>query len=471
MSDAGYGRLGAPYAFPSQWQVFSLRDLCLKIGSGATPSGGQAAYLATRENWALIRSQNVRDRQFDATGLAFISDDQAASLQGVLLKEGDVLLNITGDGVTFARSCQVPASALPAVVNQHVCVIRPDTEKVDPGYVLAFLTHPAVKSYIESFNAGGSRRAITKAAIESFCLPVPAKCLQKAITQVLGSLDEKIELNRRMNDTLEAMARSIFQSWFVDFDPVHAKAGGESPESICRRLGLTPELLALFPDDFEDAINGVIPAGWTPSTLGDQAKAYGGFIQTGPFGSQLHASDYVDEGIPVVMPQDLVNRRISVAKVARVSEDMAQRLSRHALQPGDVVYSRRGDVERHALISEREAGWLCGTGCLLVRLGRGWPSQAYLSEALDWPATREWLVRHAVGATMPNLNTSILGDVPLLIPPAPLMAAFEQVARSLRQQQMTNSLESESLAETRDALLPRLLSGELMPPELFQGEA
>ena len=88
MSDAGYGRLGAPYAFPSQWQVFSLRDLCLKIGSGATPSGGQAAYLATRENWALIRSQNVRDRQFDATGLAFISDDQAASLQGVLLKEG-----------------------------------------------------------------------------------------------------------------------------------------------------------------------------------------------------------------------------------------------------------------------------------------------------------------------------------------------------------------------------------------------
>ena len=179
----------------------------------------------------------------------------------------------------------------------------------------------------------------------------------------------------------------------------------------------------------------------------------------------------MDEGIPVVMPQDLVNRRISVAKVARVSEEMAQRLSRHALQPGDVVYSRRGDVERHALISEREAGWLCGTGCLLVRLGRDWPSQAYLSEALDLPATREWLVRHAVGATMPNLNTSILGGVPLLIPPTPLMAAFEQGARSLRQQQMTNSLESESLAETRDALLPRLLSGELMPPELFQGEA
>jgi type I restriction enzyme S subunit len=441
----------------------------LKIGSGATPTGGQAAYLRDRDNWALIRSQNVHDRQFEATGLAFISDDQAASLQGVRLQEGDVLLNITGDGVTFARACQVPASALPAVVNQHVCIIRPDPEKVDAGYVLAYLTHPAVKSYIESFNAGGSRRAITKAAIESFSLPVPDKSQQQAIAEVLGSLDEKITLNRRVNDTLEAMARAIFQSWFIDFDPVRAKTGGESPESICQRLRLTPEQLALFPADFEEAVDGVVPAGWTQSTLGEQAKAHRGFIQTGPFGSQLHASDYVDEGIPVVMPQDMVNRRVSVSKVARVSEDMAQRLSRHALQPGDVVYSRRGDVERHALVSEREAGWLCGTGCLLVRLGAGWPSQAYLSEALDFPATREWLVRHAVGATMPNLNTSILGAVPLLVPPAPLMQAFERIVGPLRRQQIANCLESDTLAETRDALLPKLLSGELRPDETCLG--
>ena len=264
-----------------------------------------------------------------------------------------------------------------------------------------------------------------------------------------------------MNETLEAMARAIFQSWFVDFDPVRAKASGESAESICQCLGLTPELLALFPDSFEVSALGEVPKGWTHSTLAAEAKHYGGFIQTGPFGSQLHASDYVDEGVPVVMPQDLNNRRISVERIVRVTEEMAQRLTRHRVRPGDVVYSRRGDVERHALVSDREAGWLCGTGCLLVRLGAAWPSQAYLSEVLDLPVTREWLVRHAVGATMPNLNTSILGDVPLLMPSEQLLHAFEAVAGPFRTQQVASSVESDSLAHVRDALLPKLLNGEI----------
>jgi type I restriction enzyme S subunit len=327
----------------------------------------------------------------------------------------------------------------------------------EPRFISYLLKTVNFQAYSDKAAVPGvNRNHLHEAAVQ-----IPSIDQQKAISRFLGDLDDKIELNRRMNDTLEAMARAIFQSWFVDFDPVCAKAAGEPIESISQRLGLTPELLTLFPDDFEDSFEGVIPAGWLQSTLGAQAKLHGGFIQTGPFGSQLHAADYVDEGIPVVMPQDLVSRRVSVAKVARVTKEMAERLSRHALQPGDVVYSRRGDVERHALVSERESGWLCGTGCLLVRLGHSWPSQAYLSEALDLPTTREWLVRHAVGATMPNLNTSILGDVPLLVPPAPLMEAFEKIAGSLRQQQMANSLESESLAETRDTLLPKLLSGEL----------
>ena len=99
----------------------------------------------------------------------------------------------------------------------------------DPGYVLSYLTHPAVKSYIESFNAGGSRRAITKGHIESFEIALPPLAEQHAIAHILGTLDDKIELNRRMNETLEAMARALFKSWFVDFDPVRAKAEGRRP--------------------------------------------------------------------------------------------------------------------------------------------------------------------------------------------------------------------------------------------------
>ena len=454
----------------SEWQQIALGEL-FKVKHGFAFKGEhftdekQGTVLVTPGNFAVGGGFQDGKRKYY----------KGPVLEEYVLKPGQVVVSMTDlsrESDTLGYAASIPDDSVTWLHNQRVGLLefKPSVPTV-PRFIEYLLRTREYRSWVIGSATGTTVKHTAPSRIESYTTCIPGLAEQHSIAQVLGALDDKIELNRRVNDTLEAMARAIFQSWFVDFDPVRAKAGGESSESICQRLYLTPELLALFPDDFEDAINGVIPAGWTQSTLGDQAKAHGGFIQTGPFGSQLHASDYVDEGIPVVMPQDLVNRRISVAKVARVSEEMAQRLSRHALQPGDVVYSRRGDVERHALISEREAGWLCGTGCLLVRLGRDWPSQAYLSEALDLPATREWLVRHAVGATMPNLNTSILGGVPLLIPPTPLMAAFEQVARSLRQQQMTNSLESESLAETRDALLPRLLSGELMPPELFQGEA
>lgn len=338
--------------------------------------------------------------------------------------------------------------------------IRPK-KTLNNYYLLYWFMLAGSTGSLEPYFTGTTIKHLTGKAVDALELTLPPIEVQEAIARILKSLDDKIELNRCINETLEAMARAIFQSWFVDFDPVRAKASGESADSICQRLGLTLELLALFPDRLEDSELGEIPVGWNHSTLAAEAKRCGGFIQTGPFGSQLHASDYVDEGVPVVMPQDLNNRRISVERIVRVTEEMAQRLTRHRVKPGDVVYSRRGDVERHALVSDREAGWLCGTGCLLVRLGAAWPSQAYLSEVLDLPVTREWLVRHAVGATMPNLNTSILGDVPLLMPSEPLLHAFEAVAGPFRTQQVASSVESDSLAHTRDALLPKLLNGKI----------
>lgn len=159
-----------------------------------------------------------------------------------------------------------------------------------------------------------------------------------------------------------------------------------------------------------------VPDAWRWATLGEICHDGGGTIQTGPFGSQLHASDYSDEGTPVVMPQDLLDSRVSEAAVARVSSDHVQRLARHKLAVGDIVYSRRGDVSRKALIGDREAGWLCGTGCLLVRPGEN-VSGDFIARALTHPATVSWISRHAVGATMPNLNTEILSAVPIVIPP------------------------------------------------------
>lgn len=162
---------------------------------------------------------------------------------------------------------------------------------------------------------------------------------------------------------------------------------------------------------------GSVPSHWEVTTLGEVCKRGGGQIQTGPFGSQLHAADYVEHGIPSIMPVNIGDNRIIPDGIAKVTEKDAERLAQHRVQVGDIVYSRRGDVERRALIRKSEEGWLCGTGCLKVRLGKGVVDPRFASFQLGLPVTREWIVRHAIGATMPNLNTAIMNSVPFVLPP------------------------------------------------------
>lgn len=155
---------------------------------------------------------------------------------------------------------------------------------------------------------------------------------------------------------------------------------------------------------------------WEPKTLGDLEYESDGTIQTGPFGSQLHMSDYSDAGTPVVMPTNIRDLRIDPTGIARVADEHVERLARHKLRAGDIVYSRRGDVEKCALITENEEGWLCGTGCLIVRVQGPNLDARFLSYLLSRPETRAWISQHAVGATMPNLNTEILREVPVDVP-------------------------------------------------------
>lgn len=155
---------------------------------------------------------------------------------------------------------------------------------------------------------------------------------------------------------------------------------------------------------------------WTVRTLGEIADEVDGVIQTGPFGSQLHESDYVSVGIPVVMPKNIIDGRVSTDEIAFISEKDAQRLSRHILQTGDIVYGRRGDIGRRALIRERERGWLCGTGCLRLSLGEAVLHPVYLYWYLGQPSVIDWISNQAIGATLPNLNTTILRSVSIKYP-------------------------------------------------------
>ena len=201
-----------------------------------------------------------------------------------------------------------------------------------------------------------------------------------------------------------------------------------------------------------DKLFGSIPPGWQYKTLGLACAEGGGDIQTGPFGSLLHASDYVPVGIPSIMPQNIGDNRIVEKGIARITAEDAQRLSRYILRDGDIVYSRRGDVERRALVRSHEDGWLCGTGCLRVRLGEQGADPRFVSLYLGHPSVREWIVRHAHGATMPNLNTSILSACPFLEPPLEEQRAIAHILGTLDDKIELNRKQNETLEAMARAL-------------------
>ena len=154
----------------------------------------------------------------------------------------------------------------------------------------------------------------------------------------------------------------------------------------------------------------MVPNGWKLTSLGDISSK----IQTGPFGSQLHAHEYTDEGIPVLMPKDLVNNRADINSAAKIPESRADDLAKHKLKKGDILFSRRGDVARFGLITEESEGSLCGTGCLKASISKE-HSALFLSYFLQKDAVRKWLEQNAVGQTMLNLNTTILSELPIMV--------------------------------------------------------
>lgn len=167
--------------------------------------------------------------------------------------------------------------------------------------------------------------------------------------------------------------------------------------------------------------------GWELSKIKDLCDDENTFVQTGPFGSQLHASDYSEDGIPVIMPKDISKGKVSQKDIARVSENHVNRLKRHKIISGDIVYGRRGDIGRHALITRLEDGWLCGTGCLLIRLNKFKINPLFNHYYLSQQSIIDYVSNQAVGATMPNLNTEILKNIPLLLPPLPIQRKIAAV--------------------------------------------
>lgn len=198
----------------------------------------------------------------------------------------------------------------------------------------------------------------------------------------------------------------------------------------------------------EEAIADEVSREGAPSTLGELASKGG--IQIGPFGSQLHAHEYVDEGVPVVMPADLSADGLQYDRLRKITEETAERLAKHRIRAGDILLPRRGDLNKRALIRDQEAGWLCGTGSVRVRLDH--PGDAPLVVRLLCSASVvRWLEMNAVGTTMPNLNADIVSRIPVTMPEAEkrdkyggllsststLSAALDSALMSARRARMT----------------------------------
>lgn len=432
----------------SEWPMVRLGDhvdACLgKMLDAKKNKGEPQPYLG---------NSNVRWGAFDLADLAEMRFE-AHEEDRYSLRPGDLVVCEGGE----PGRCAIWTGPAGMKIQKALHRIRP-LDTLNNHYLFYWLRHSAAVGSLEPYFTGTTIKHLTGKAIAALEMPLPPMAVQLAAVNVLKSLDDRITLLRETNATLEAIAQALFKSWFVDFEPVRAKMEGRTPE------GMDEATAALFPDGFETSELGDVPKGWRAPDLADLTSQSGGSIQTGPFGSQLHASDYVEVGIPVVMPKDISLRRVQTDSIARVSPSDADRLARHKLAPGDVVFSRRGDVERHALISETERGWLCGTGCLLVRPGPKWPSPNFLSLLLDLPQSRLWLVRHAVGATMPNLNTGILGSVPVVMPAREVVIAFEEIVSGLEARRAHNAEQAQTFSSLRDTLLPRLISGQLRLPE------
>lgn len=204
-----------------------------------------------------------------------------------------------------------------------------------------------------------------------------------------------------------------------------------------------------------DSLIGVVPDDWDERRLDEVCD-----VLSGPGSAQADLAKQGPAEVPVVTPGDLRNNRIADDCATGVSRDAAVRLSRYTLLPGDIVCTRRGQLGRQGLVSEHQHGWLFSSACLRLRV-REAISASYLVHYLGHPAVRDWIVRNTSGAVIPSLSTSMLGSLPVVIPPAAVQATVADVLGALDDKAVVHEQISRTTAALRDAVLPRLLNGEV----------
>lgn len=404
----------------------------------------------THTGLPFARAQNI-DAGFSFDGADCYPLEHLARVGNKVSRPGDVVFTSKG---TVGRFAFVRDNTPSFVYSPQLCFWRSlDVDYLHPEWLFYWMQS---HDFYEQFKgvAGQTDMAeyVSLRDQRSMHISVPPLEEQRATARVLGALDARIELNRRTSETLERMARTLFQSWFVDFDPVQAKADGEPVNSICERLRLTPELLALFPDELDDSPLGPLPTGWRFAPL----------VELTTYLSRGISPKYLEEGGVLVLNQRCIrDGKVDVAK-GRRHDVRARSIAGRNLRGGDVLVNSTGvgTLGRVAQVMAVDEATVVDSHVTVVRADERIVASLYLGMALfERQADIEALAEGSTGQT--ELSRARLGALDILIPPAPLIAEFVSRVAPMRVASYANELQSAAIAAARDALLPRLLSGEL----------
>ncbi|MBI5648220.1 MAG: restriction endonuclease subunit S [Ignavibacteriae bacterium] len=425
-----------------EWTTATIEEVAERVSMG--PFGSSIKVSTFVENGIpVISGQHLHGSCLEDHEYKFITEEHAQVLKNANVRKGDVVFTHAGN---IGQVAYIPPTSKydRYVISQRQFYMRCNLAKVIPEYIVYFFRSPEGqhKLLANTSQTGVPSIAQPVTYLRTIRIPLPPLAEQKAIASVLGALDDKIKLNRRMNETLEATARALFQSWFVDFDPVRAKLNGSPPSA------LDAAIAALFPPDFEDTAIGHAPIGWDVKPLSE-------LCQLGRGASPRPINDYMNGEVPWVKIADATSAAGPFLFETRemVKKEGAEKSV--AVAPGDLILSNSATcgipmfVELHGCIHD---GWLYFKNLRSI-------SKLYLFHVLIELA--EHLVHIADGSVQKNLNTNLVGQQNVLVPPKEIVDAFDAHASVWFAKMRLNSLESRTLATLRDTLLPKLMSGEL----------
>jgi type I restriction enzyme S subunit len=440
--DAIYGDL------PQGWLLTSVAHLIEEDEADVQtgPFGTMLHASSYRETGTpVVAVRNIAENRLDHTEVPRVDSQTCTRLARYRLREGDILLGRKG---AVERRALVHREEEGWLQGSDCIRVRMRGTRVHSRFVSFVLGTPQYRKWIVQNAHGATMPSLNQEIVGRIPLPLPPMAEQQAIACVLGALDDKIELNRRMNDTLEGIARAIFKSWFVDFDPVQAKRRGEP---LCSSLA--PHIADLFPDVFEASELGKIPRGWKVRTVNSLATINERSLgRTDP----LNVIDYIE--ISKVM-------RGEISEIVRYERGAEPSRARRRPSHGDTVLSTvRPDRGAHFLCLNPPDTLIVSTGFAVLTPRNGcW---AYLYSALTQPVVGANLGRLAHGGAYPAVRPDVIGSLRLISPrDQRIVNAFERIAQPLFEKAEHNRIESRTLAVLRDTLLPKLISGELRVPD------